>query len=167
MDLTKIAQLIDGEPTLAAAWAAVLDHDASDMEDTTASESGISTIIDWFNEPQAFWQDVPISAFAGHCDLYGLTEKAENAVGPAAALGAKVVRLVTRQSAIESFELTDETKRGLLVGMLDALVAGGVWTQAEADGVLALGQVNVPRWQSEGVGMVGRGAVLLAKRGAV
>lgn len=103
--------------------------------------------------------DVPLTAFVGYVELHSVYEKIDAANNDAntpaqlKALCAKAIRL-RLQNGIQVFEFSDPVKRATLVGMLNALVAGNVIAQADADGIVALSVEPVSRADELGIGAV-------------
>ncbi len=162
IDYTKAQALIDAN--LVTEFADVKSDPKA--EDTVPSDVAIAAIEAFFEVGFEIWRDVPVAELGGYMELSGtLYEDTLVSADPAA---QKLIRILSGQSRIETFELGDPAKRAVINGLFQSLVDAAVWTQADKDGAVALAKEFVPRWRSENLGApIARGVILLMKSGRV
>lgn len=105
------------------------------------------------------WRDVAVGEVVGYALLNlmwpGIEDLAGNVSADATArnVARSAIALLTNP-AMQTVQLSDPTKRTALAQMLGVLVLAGAITQAQSDGVLALGRAKISRAQELGLGAV-------------
>ncbi len=152
------------DTNLSAEFDAVKSDTRAD--DTPASDTGIEAIEAFFNAPVEVWRDVPLADLAGYMEMRGSLY--EDTATSALASAKKLSRILTGQSRVETFRMTDPATRTVVNELFTDLVDNAAWLQADKDGAIAVAKESVPRWRSESLGgVIGRGAIVLMKSGRV
>lgn len=105
------------------------------------------------------WRDVTVGEVAGFTLLNlawpGIEDLAGNGSADATARNvARSAMALLTNPAVQTVQLSDAAKRAAFAQMLGVLVAAEAITQAQSDGVLALGQTKVSRAAELGFGAV-------------